>query len=201
MKITLCDINYQLVREWGIAFNDISNDKVEVVCQDIFLDPEAKFDAIVSPSNSYGYLDGGIDLVFSKHFGWQVQERLQAKIALLPMKELLVGESLVVSTGNKYIPNIISSPTMRIGMNVSDTVNAYLAFKSTLIAAKQHKFSSILCPGLGTAVGQMKPEICAKQMRNAYNEVILGKIPIFSEFYEAAIYQRDMSDISRRNHR
>ena len=33
--------------------------------------------ALVSPANSFGYMDGGIDLVYSMHFGWHVQERLQ----------------------------------------------------------------------------------------------------------------------------
>ena len=32
--------------------------------------PEA--DAIVSPANSFGFMDGGIDMVYSRHFGWQM---------------------------------------------------------------------------------------------------------------------------------
>ena len=33
-------------------------------------------DAIVSPANSFGFMDGGIDMLYSQHFGWQVQDRL-----------------------------------------------------------------------------------------------------------------------------
>ena len=29
-------------------------------------------DAIVSPANSFGFMDGGIDMVYSKRFGWQM---------------------------------------------------------------------------------------------------------------------------------
>lgn len=26
----------------------------------------------VSPANSFGFMDGGIDMVYSRHFGWQM---------------------------------------------------------------------------------------------------------------------------------
>ena len=29
-------------------------------------------DAIVSPANSFGFMDGGIDYCYSEHFGWQM---------------------------------------------------------------------------------------------------------------------------------
>ena len=38
---------------------------------------ELSCDAVVSPANSFGFMDGGIDMLYSRHFGWQVQERLQ----------------------------------------------------------------------------------------------------------------------------
>lgn len=28
----------------------------------------------VSPANSFGFMDGGIDLAYSLHFGWQMYE-------------------------------------------------------------------------------------------------------------------------------
>ena len=34
-------------------------------------------DAVVSPANSYGFMDGGIDMVYSQFFGWHVQTWLQ----------------------------------------------------------------------------------------------------------------------------
>jgi len=35
---------------------------------------------------------------------------------------------------------------------------------------------SVLCPGLGTAVGRMPVMRCAIQMRVAYDAVVLGKV-------------------------
>lgn len=48
-------------------------------------------DAVVSPANSYGFMDGGIDMLYSRHFGWDVQARLQAAIRERHDGELLVG--------------------------------------------------------------------------------------------------------------
>ena len=62
-------------------------------------------------------------------------------------------------------------------------MNAYLAFRATLLAV--HRFNhnatapitSILCPGLGTAVGLMPPARCASQMRMAHDWIIGGARP------------------------
>jgi hypothetical protein len=69
---------------------------------------------------------------------------------------------------------------MRIPMDVSDTVNPYLAFRATLREVLKHNqnpemkpINSILCPGLGTAIGKVPPAICAKQMYVAYVAVVL----------------------------
>lgn len=54
--------------------------------------------AAVSPANSFGFMDGGVDLVYSRHFGWHVQERLQKAIQSMKFSELLVGQALAVET-------------------------------------------------------------------------------------------------------
>lgn len=32
-------------------------------------------DAVVSPANSFGFMDGGLDLALSERFGWGLQDR------------------------------------------------------------------------------------------------------------------------------
>ena len=67
---------------------------------------------------------------------------------------------------------------MREPRNVADTVNAYLAFRAALLAVIAHDASglpairTILCPGLGTAVGQMPVARCARQMRRAWDRIL-----------------------------
>nr|XP_054752868.1 uncharacterized protein LOC129258656 [Lytechinus pictus] len=76
------------------------------------------------------------------------------------------------------IKYLISAPTMRVPMDVSDSINAYLAFRAVILAVQKHNanssktgllpISSVLCPGLATNVGMMPPKKCAKQMKCAY---------------------------------
>ncbi len=172
MQVYLRDRNPTLTKKWEIVFANHSD--IHVSCGDIFDDGEhMNVDAIVSPANSFGFMDGGIDYVYSQFFGWKMQEDLQKKIWQDYHGELLVGQATVIdireSNPDTPIPYLISAPTMRVPMNVSQTVNAYLAFLAALRAAVSHpEINSILCPGLGTAVGEMPYDVCAIQMHAAW---------------------------------
>ena len=162
--------NLDLYYSWKKYFD--SEENVEIIDGDIL---KEKADAIVSPANSFGYMDGGLDLKYSKHFGWELEAKVREKLEDQYFGEIPVGQALIVETGRSDIPYLISAPTMRVPSNVSDTVNAYLAFKGILQSVIGHnqradsKIESILCPGLGTGEGRMKPEDCARQMHRAYD--------------------------------
>jgi len=53
---------------------------------------ELQCDSVVSPANSFGFMDGGIALAYSHHFGWGVQQSLQKRIRTRHHGELLVGK-------------------------------------------------------------------------------------------------------------
>ena len=167
----LRDLEPALVMEWEHHFQDVEN--VAVSCGDIW---GVKADAIVSPANSFGFMDGGIDMVYTRRFGWGVQQRLQALLRAEYGGELLVGQAVVIETGDADYPWLISAPTMRVPMDINGTVNAYLAFRAVLNAVAAHNaqhpgaIRSVLCPGLGTATGELPYEICARQMQAAYLE-------------------------------
>ena len=40
------------------------------------------YGAVVSPANSFGFMDGGLDYKLSERFGWALQERLQRRLAV-----------------------------------------------------------------------------------------------------------------------
>lgn len=189
LVIHLRDLGKPLVDAWNREFEGVPS--VHVSCGDIFStktgqvavdDPiDIKADAIISPANSFGFMDGGIDAVYTYQFGDGLQQRLQAVIERNFAGELPVGTALVVPTMHKDIPWCISAPTMRVPRNVADTVNAYLAFRAALLAVITHNASglpplkTVLCPGLGTAVGQMPVARCARQMRSAWDRVLGDK--------------------------
>jgi hypothetical protein len=71
----LRDIDDEVVQSWKKHFKGMED--VSISNGDIF---ELKADAIVSPANSFGYMDGGIDLVYITRFGWELQTRLQSHL-------------------------------------------------------------------------------------------------------------------------
>ncbi len=146
-------------------------------------------DAVVSPANSFGFMDGGIDHLYSQHFGWEVQGRLQELIRTRHHGELLVGAAEIVATGHPRISHVIAAPTMRVPMVLTDTVNPYLAARAVLLLIKHGVVpsgklagepiaavvQSVAFPGLGTGVGRVGPNTCAHQVRAAIEEVVLGR--------------------------
>lgn len=183
MTIILAGLTGKLLDAWTDFFGKEEN--VKIVEGDI---TKLQCDAMVSPANSFGFMDGGLDYALSERFGWDLEKRLQKQIKELPEGELLVGQAIVLETGDKEVPFLISAPTMRIptNFNIDTSVNAYLAMKAILIKAKtDDRISSVAIPGLCTGVGRMQPLIAARQMYQAYSEIILGQRMDFSTFGEA----------------
>jgi O-acetyl-ADP-ribose deacetylase (regulator of RNase III) len=173
-----------LGRQWRIHFAGAPD--VEVIEGDIC---QVACDAVVSPANSFGFMDGGLDYHLSTRFGWDLQERLQRQIASRPLQELLVGEAIVLPTGDAKVPWLISAPTMRVPMRLRQSVNAYLAMKAILSSALAHRdtpaMETIAIPGLGTGCGGMARDAAARQMAQAYRETIRGEVAPPPDFGEA----------------
>ncbi len=176
MKYYFVDINPKITDAWKKVFEGI--DSVEVRNQSIF---DLESDAIVSPANSFGFMNGGIDFAISKKLGWHIEKRLQKIIREKYFGELLVGQAAVVETDNPKFPFLISAPTMRNPMTILHTPNVYLAMKAILTLVNYGIFEdktpinkqikTIAIPGLGTGVGQVPPLISARQMRIAWEDV------------------------------
>lgn len=185
MKIILAAVEPPLAKAWRDACGDLD---FVTVHQGSILDLNC--DAVVSPANSFGFMDGGIDALYSHHFGWNVQNRLQDSIRERHHGELLVGTAEIVDTGNSQIPFLIAAPTMRVPMILSNSVNPYLAARAVLLLIKTGTFASgmlqgerisdavqsVAFPGLGTGVGRVPPNTCAQQVRAAINEVIFERV-------------------------
>lgn len=87
---------------------------------------------------------------------------------------------------------------MRVPMDVSQTVNAFLGFRGVIRAVQawnrtaSRPIESVLCPGLGTAVGRMHPDACARQMRWAYRTSHLGQPVEAADLMEACRHHLDL---------
>lgn len=143
-----------------------------------FLNPEIKCKVgnilneknMATAGNSFGFMDGGVDLVFSnKYIG--LESKVKENISNRPMKELLVGE---VIHFNLYDGKVfIYAPTMRIPMILKDSVNVYLSMKAILLKAIDLGLDEISIPILGGGVGQLSIGIIAKQINQAYEDIML----------------------------
>jgi len=180
MNLVLVDLNTAVVQAWSDICGDLEN--VTVRFGSIF---DVSCDALVSPANSFGFMDGGLDYKISEFFGWGVQRRLQELIRTRHHGELLVGAAEIVETHHPKIPYVISAPTMRVPMILRETVNVYLATRAVLLLVKHGTLAdgtavrevaqTVAFPGMGTGVGRVPPEVCARQMRAAIEDILLDQ--------------------------
>ena len=169
-ELTLIDPQKELCNEWENYFKEcpevkIINGKFEHV---------KEFDCLVSPANSFGLMDGGIDLAIRNYFGMKIQYKVQKKIQKEFYGEQPIGTSIIVFTENEYHPFLAHTPTMRVPTDISKSDNVYNAFFAMLTAVANYnkhnkvRIEKILCPGMGTATGKMEVKEAARQMFIAY---------------------------------
>jgi O-acetyl-ADP-ribose deacetylase (regulator of RNase III) len=181
MEIVLAALDDPLAEAWTSHCGNLAG--VRVHKGSIF---EVECDAVVSPANSYGFMDGGIDALYTRRYGPLVQERVRMAILQRHHGELLVGSAEIVETDDPRQPYLIAAPTMRVPMKLgADSVNPYLAARAVLRLVRHGFFAEgppigervhrIAFPGMGTGVGGVAADICARQVRRAIEE--LGSAP------------------------
>lgn len=184
MKLVLAAVEAGLHDAWLKAFDGVPD--VDV-CRGSILDMPC--DAVVSPANSFGFMDGGIDGAYLHYFGQSIEARVRLKIARDHGGELLVGLSDIVETGHRSIPYLIVAPTMRVPMNLVDTVNPYLSARAVFRLWRDGTLSegsrsgekvaavvkTVAMPGLASGVGKVPFATVAKQVRQAYDDIVLRK--------------------------
>jgi O-acetyl-ADP-ribose deacetylase (regulator of RNase III) len=180
MIIQLVDNNEALVDEWNKLFKDCSD--VTTHYDNFFNVPT---DCFVSPANSYGFLDGGIDNAIRIHYNDKnidIQEIVHKNILSHHYGELLVGQAMYLNLnymfGYNGVPDLIIAPTMRVPMKLpEDTINVYLCMRGILLTIKKgtDRATKFSISGLGTGIGKVPYDICAKQMKQAYDDFWLSK--------------------------
>lgn len=208
LKIILSAVEKELFNAWKNFCGDLPN--VEIHHGSIL---DLSVDAIVSPANSYGFMDGGIDLLYSHYFGWEVQKNLQDVIKKKYHGELLVGQAEIVESNNLQIPFVISAPTMRVPMILKDSVNPYLAARAVFLLIKYGTFfngsyenepinkfvQSIAFSGLATGVGRIGFNTCAKQMQKAIEDFVLDKNTFPQSWVDASAKHQELYTDKIRN--
>jgi O-acetyl-ADP-ribose deacetylase (regulator of RNase III) len=187
-KLYLIDSKSELCDKWRQVFSCYP--EVDVRTGDYF---QQSVDAIVSPANSFGIMDGGLDLAIRNELGFQIEAEVQEVILNKYHGEMPIGAAEIINTKHDKWVYMIAAPTMRIPENVAFTLNAYIAFRAILIAINSFNESepkkpikSLVCSGLGTGIGSMEPRKCAAQMRAAYKLIKEpARISSFEEIHQS----------------
>jgi len=131
MNIIIFDITNKFIKEakrlekYGITV-------IESSVEDLI--KKHHIDAVVSPANSFGFMNGGIDKVYMKLFNG-IESIVQNRIMQIGIhknnyrsKYLPVGSAITVQTKNNLCPFLISAPTMTMPGNIKGTNNILLCF-------------------------------------------------------------------------
>ncbi|RSK42516.1 macro domain-containing protein [Hymenobacter perfusus] len=205
MHFYFTDTNSEITDAWQRVFADVP--QVTIRHGSIF---EVPADALVSPANSFGYMNGGIDFAISKTLGWHLEKDLQHVIREKYYGELLVGQAEILPTGHAPFPYLIAAPTMRTPMTITRGPNVYHSMRALLLLLEHGHLPdgrvvkdvvrTVAIPGLGTGVGQVRPLVCARQMRLAWEDVLHQKHATVAGWEEmcgnyAYFYTHNQSDI------
>ncbi|MFF1444563.1 macro domain-containing protein [Streptomyces sp. NPDC058295] len=166
LRVVLTDINASVVEAWRAAFADTPG--IEIRKGSIL---DEKVDAWVSPTNSRGRMDGGVDAAIKRHLGAGIQLRVQRAIRDRFGGRLPVGSAVCVPSGAVDPRFLISTPTMeQSSQNVSETLNVALACAAAFQAIHRQNgespgsIGSVALVGMGAHTGRVPARVCANLM-------------------------------------
>jgi O-acetyl-ADP-ribose deacetylase (regulator of RNase III) len=173
-KIIFCDTSKEFENQINNQFiNKIETKNkrnIEIVtCTNDIQNIRGNNFAYFSPANSFLFFDGGIDAIYSKMFGKNLQCNAQKIIRNYDMKTTLgrnylpIGSSLVINVDHKFNTYIIACPTMFRPQDIRGTRNVYYAFLAGLLLIDKfnmhqnndRQIKTLVCPGLGTGYGKI----------------------------------------------
>ncbi|MEU0008671.1 macro domain-containing protein [Streptomyces sp. NPDC006314] len=170
LRVVLTDINIPVVEAWRAAFADTPETEIR---NGSILDEDV--DAWVSPTNSRGRMDGGVDAVIKRYLGVGIQLRVQRAIRSQFGGVLPVGSAVCVPSGAVKPRFLISTPTMETSsQNVSETLNVALACAAAFQAIHQQNkkapgsIRSVALVGMGAQTGRVPARVCANLMWTGY---------------------------------
>lgn len=160
-----------MAEAWKVAFRGY--DGVVAYCTDFraFIQQHPEIDAVVSPANSYGLMDGGFDKAIIDSFGRDLAVKVRECIL-----ERFCGEQPVATSFSIPIPGredvlLIHTPTMRVPSRIVDPMVAYQCMRTSLMEALRTARTQIVVPAFGGECGVLPFMKIAQLMWEAYRQV------------------------------
>ena len=171
MKLIIISKNEKFIEDAKILFKEAI-----CICGDVQNIPRENT-VFMSPANSLGFMDGGIDYVYSRIMFPNIEHTVKQKIKDIGMVTnlgrpyLRIGSALLIPYEKSAL---ICAPTMFLPHDVSTTRNAYHSFLATLILFHKHNYGTLVVTSLCCGYGKMKEEDSVNQMYEAYNDFFNG---------------------------
>ncbi|MCJ0875725.1 macro domain-containing protein [Streptomyces sp. AP-93] len=166
LRVVLTDVSERVVEAWRAAFANTSGIEIR---KGSILDEDV--DAWVTPTNSQGRMDGGVDAAIKRYLGSGIQPRVKRAIRDRFAGALPVGSAVCVPSGATVPRYLISTPTMvRSSQNVSATLNVALACAAAFQAVHRQNrkapgsIRSVALVGMGAQTGRVPARVCANLM-------------------------------------
>lgn len=217
------DKNYLMLKDIEIRFVSLDKD-IKNMIEKVFsgydnLSGEKKViqscesaDCIVSPANSFGQMDGGIDGALSLMLSTEddvdyIGKKVRQVISDIYFGEQPVGTCILLPTDNEKFPFLAHAPTMATPSNVSGTFNPYYAFRAVLLEVIKYnrscddvdkRIKSVLTTTFATGCGGIGLEEALEQMKLAYDKIDANIKPSWSS---AGMLRQDKMKISDKWHR
>lgn len=176
MKLHFISLNEEWISQMRRLFPDAT-----FTCGDIQTIPRENT-LFVSPANCLGFMDGGIDFVYSRKMFPGCEAVIKEKIkdigflSLLGRPYLPIGSAFIVPV-NKTT-GLACAPTMFLPHDVSKTRNAYLSFLAALLVfQKVGLYETLVVTSHCCGYGKMAEAESARQMRLAYDDFLQKKVP------------------------
>ena len=119
-------------------------------------------DAVVSPANTMGIMNGGYDAVLRRYFGVGIEYMVGKYFEKF---KLNVGEAIAVKTGHSKVEWLIVTPTVSVtgeGLSGHATVSYSCAYNAVK-AAYEKGVNCLGMTGLGSGVGGLDRRESARQ--------------------------------------
>ena len=128
-------------------------------------------DAVVSPANTMGIMNGGYDAVLRRYFGIAIEYTVQKYLEKLKID---VGQAIAVKTGHPKVHWLIVTPTVSVtgeGLSGHESVSYACAYNSVK-AAHERGVKYLGMTGLGSGVGGLDRRVSARQQVEGIQDAI-----------------------------
>ena len=129
-------------------------------------------DAVVSPANTKGIMNGGYDAVLRRFFGVTIEYLVQQ---YLEKFNIDVGQAIAVKTGHPKVHWLIVTPTVSVtgeGLSGHESVSYASAYNAVKVAHEKNvKYLGMT--GLGSGVGGLDRRISAKQQSQGIQDALI----------------------------